>query len=87
MAQRISITLPDESFSALIKMADFTDSTTEELVKRSVEVYIRKNRNLFEAMKKGYGEMGEVNREIADEFLAADNESLLHYEEKLSESE
>lgn len=87
LAHRISITLPDETYSVLKKMANQTDSAEEDLAARSVEIYIRRNRAIFDKLENGYKEMGDVNLELAEEFLAADNESLLHYEEKLSESE
>ena len=87
MAHKITITLPDESYSALSEMAKQSDTTDDVLAAKAVEIYIRRNRELFCAMQKGYGEMGDINLEIAEEFLAADNELLLQYEEKLSECE
>ena len=40
-----------------------------------------------EALKQGYRAMGEVNLSLAEESVIADNEQLLTYELKLSESE
>ena len=87
MAHKITITLPDESYSALTEMAKQSDTSDDVLVAKAVEIYIRRNRELFCAMQNGYEEMGDINLEIAEEFLAADNELLLQYEEKLSECE
>ena len=36
-------------------------------------------------MEKGYTDMGDINSEIAESGLAADNEALIIYEEILSE--
>lgn len=39
------------------------------------------------ALKQGYKEMGKINLRLAEESIVADNEQLLTYEHKLSESE
>ncbi len=87
MAQLIQVSLPDETFSVLKELAEYTDSTVEEAVMRAVSCYIRRNRRLFAALKQGYAEMGDINLELAEEFMETDNETLMQYEEKLSESE
>ena len=38
-------------------------------------------------MKKGYLAMGNINLELANQGIIADNEQFLTYEQKLSESE
>ena len=87
MAQLIQVSLPDETYSVLKDLSECTDSTVEETVKRAVSCYVRRNRRLFAALKRGYADMGDINLELAKEFLETDNETLLRYEEKLSESE
>lgn len=47
---------------------------------------VRKGKN-EEALKQGYKEMGKINSRLAEESIVADNEQLLAYEQKLSESE
>ncbi len=43
--------------------------------------------SLKEQLRKGYTEMAELNKELAEEGLASDNEALAGSEEKLLESE
>ena len=87
LAQLIHVSLPDDAFLVLKELADFSDSTVEAVAERAVRCYIRRNRDLFSALMRGYTEMGDINLEFAEEFIGTDNETLLHYEEKLSESE
>lgn len=87
LAQLIQISLPDKTFLVLKELAECSDSSVEEAVERAVSCYIRRNRDLFSALRRGYAEMGDINLELAEEFLGSDNETLMHYEEKLSESE
>lgn len=47
---------------------------------------VRKGKN-EEALKQGYKDMGKINSRLAEESIVADNEQLLAYEQKLSESE
>ena len=42
---------------------------------------------LYEALKKGYAEMSEINAELAEEGIAADNEALEISENNLTECE
>lgn len=57
---------------------------TSVLKSRILSVRKRKNE---EALKQGYKEMGKINSRLAEESIVADNEQLLAYEQKLSESE
>lgn len=56
---------------------------TSALKRRVLSVRKRKTK----ALKQGYKEMGEINLRLAEESIVADNEQLLTYELKLSESE
>ncbi len=42
---------------------------------------------LYEALKRGYAEMSEINSDLAKEGVAADNEALEHCEDNLTECE
>lgn len=57
---------------------------TSVLKSRILSVRKRKNE---EALKQGYKDMGKINSRLAEESIVADNEQLLAYEQKLSESE
>ena len=47
---------------------------------------LKENRDaLKKALELGYKEMADINSELAEEGLSADNESLLECEEKLTE--
>ena len=87
MAHLIQISLPDEAYLVLEELADCSDSTVEKIAERAVGCYIRRNRELFSALRRGYIDSGDINLELAEEFIGTDNETLLRYEEKLSESE
>ena len=87
MAQLIQVNLPDDAYLVLKELAEYSDSTIEEVAERAVSCYIRRNRELFSTLRRGYTEMGDMNLELAEELIGIDNETLLHCEEKLSESE
>ncbi len=42
---------------------------------------------IMRELEKGYKEMAEINSELAEQFLKADNDCLSQYEEKLTECE
>ncbi len=87
MARLIEISLPDNDYAVLETLACHLQSTAENVAERAVGCYIRKNRRLFELLKSGYGDVGDINLELAEEFIHADSEALMLYEETLSESE
>lgn len=87
MAHLIQISLPDETYKVLKEMAETNNCTINEFATQAVKRYIHKNQHIFSELKQGYIDMGDINLEFAEEFLGTDNEMLLQYEEKLSESE
>ncbi len=44
-------------------------------------------RNIYNELEKGYKEMAEINAELAESAIEADNECLEQYEKELTECE
>lgn len=64
-------------------LSETDEISSSEKVSRALSV--RKSKT--EALKQGYRDMGKINLRLAEESIVADNEQLLTYEQKLSESE
>ena len=87
MNKKILISLPesllfgiDQAKGGLSRSEFIRNAVIKEL--KSLE-----KAKIEEELKQGYIAMGEINLSIAEDGLCADNEQLLTYEQKLSESE
>nr|WP_240503571.1 ribbon-helix-helix protein, CopG family [Natranaerobius trueperi] len=76
--ERIMISLPEQ----LLKEVDGIVSSEKcrsrsEFVRKAMRLYIeeRRKNNIREYMKQGYEEMAEINLELANEALEAENEA------------
>ena len=60
-----------------------------EFIRQAVKKEIKalRKKKTEDELKRGYIAMGDINRTLAEEGIFADNEQLLTYEQKLSESE
>ncbi len=87
--KRILISLPETLSAETDNLATCLNVSRSELIREALRNYIKdfRKREIGEMMKKGYAEMGEINLEIAEGCLSADNSQLSNYEEKLSECE
>jgi len=91
MAQlkKIIVSLPDSLLCEIDSIVSLEKTSRSSFVREAMNFYIREKCRLAisEKMRKGYQEMAKINLEIAAYGLAADNETMFSYEEKLSECE
>ena len=91
MAQikKILVSLPDTLLEEVDDVVNRGDMNRSEFVREAMKFYLkeRKRRDIHERMKQGYLEMGNLNLQIAEDCLRADNEQQCTYEEFISESE
>ena len=87
--KKILISIPEALLFETDKFLSDAKMTRSEFISEAMRIYLKekKRESLCEQMKKGYAEMGEINLEIAEGCLSADNAALKNYEEKLSECE
>ena len=87
--KKILISVPLSLLYEIDEFAKEESLSRSEFLRQAVKKEIKalRGKKTEEELKKGYIAMGEINREIAEEGIFADNEQLLTYEQKLSESE
>lgn len=90
MAQvkRIMITMPDSLLQEVDGLARQEKRNRSEFIREAMRRYIEEKRRLElrDKLKEGYRQMAGLNRELAEESLAAGNEALALYEEVLARS-
>ena len=87
--KKILISLPDSLLTEVDNLATAQKVNRSEFIREAMKLYIheRKKAELNLKLKKGYEEMAEINIEIAEYCLKADNVQQQSYEEKLAECE
>ena len=87
--KKILISIPEALLFETDKFLSDANMTRSEFIREAMRFYLKekKRKVMHELMKKGYAEMGDINLEIAEGCLSADNAALKNYEEKLSECE
>ena len=87
--KKILISVPLSLLNEIDEFAKEESLSRSEFLRQAVKKEIKalRSKKTEEELKKGYIAMGEINRSIAEEGICADNEQLLTYEQKLSESE
>lgn len=87
--KKILISLPEALLSEVDVLASEENVSRSKWIRESVTRTIcQKRREVRErALEEGYLAMGKLNARLAEESIIADNEQLLTYELKLSESE
>ena len=85
----VSLLLNESTYSEALDVSQELNITVDELVNRSLELYLKKfkKRDYIDDLIEGYRSFGELNSNYAEMCLSADNESLALCEEKLSECE
>ena len=85
--KRILISMPSSLLSEIDEAAARDNVSRSEFVRLALGVYLKEKKRslILKMMEKGYTDMGDINSEIAESGLAADNEALIIYEEILSE--
>ncbi len=87
--KRIVISLEEPLLSEIDALAKSEGITRSSFIRKalSCETRRKKGKKKEAEMKKGYLAMGNINLELANQGIIADNEQFLTYEQKLSESE
>lgn len=87
--KKILISLPDALLTEVDSLATAQKINRSEFVREAMRRYIdeQKSASLNLALKKGYEQMADINLEIAEFCLKADNIQQQSYEEKLAECE
>lgn len=78
MAQvkKVLISLPESLLSEVDSLASMDQMNRSEWIRRAMQQYVQERKRLEdrEQMIRGYQEMGEWNRQIAEACVAVDNE-------------
>ncbi len=87
--KKIFISLPDTLLAEVDSLATAKKLNRSELIREAAKKYVamQKKASCQESLKKGYQSMAEINVEIAEICLQADNIQQQSYEEKLAECE
>lgn len=87
--KKILITMPEALLSEVDRFASEENASRSKWIRKAVARAVAAERReaVNSALEKGYLAMGELNARLAEESIIADNEQLLTYELKLSESE
>lgn len=87
--KKILISLPDALLTEVDSLATAQKINRSEFVREAMRRYVdeQKSASLNQALRKGYEQMADINLEIAEFCLEADNIQQQSYEEKLAECE
>jgi len=87
--KKILISLPDNLLKEVDSIVAMERINRSEFVREAMKLYIREKRKIEmrDRMKKGYQQMAEINKKLAEIWFEADNEQQQKYEEGLRELE
>lgn len=87
--KKILISLPDTLLTEVDNLAVAQNTSRSQFIREAMSQYVDNKRyaRCADALKKGYEEMADINLEIAEFALEADNIQQQSYEEKLAECE
>jgi CopG family transcriptional regulator/antitoxin EndoAI len=87
--KKILVSLPDSLLNEVDTLAAKQKLDRSEFIREAARNYVaqQKNASYKEKLKEGYQSMAEINIEIAELCLEADNIQQQSYEEKLAECE
>ncbi len=87
--KKVLISVPEPLLKEVDSVCTSEHFNRSEFVREAMKCYLLEKRKLAlkEQMKKGYQEMADINREIADMYFDLENEQFARYEEKLAECE
>ncbi len=85
--RKILISVPDSLLTEVDDFANSININRSQFIRDAMRLYIkeRKKMDLCARMKKGYEEMAEINLDIAEFCVSADEAQQRAYEVKLSE--
>ena len=87
--KKILISLPDNLLKEVDSIVAMEQINRSEFVREAMKLYIREKRKIEmrDKMKKGYQQMEEINKKLAEIWFEADSEQQQKYEEGLRELE
>lgn len=88
--KRIVVSVPDELLASMDDPATRDARSRSAFVREAIRLLVRQRQWLVvngERLRRGYQEMGALNRRLAEEGLADDLASIEDYERRLGESE
>lgn len=87
--KKILVSLPDTLLTEVDNLATEQKLNRSEFIRNAMKQYIIQNKKarLMQQLKKGYEDMSQINIEISEYCLTADDEAQRIYEEKLAECE
>ena len=85
--RKILITVPDSLLTEVDDFASSQNINRSEFIRDAMRLYIKEHKrmDIYNRMKKGYEEMAEINLDIAEFCVSADDAQQRAYEVKLSE--
>ncbi|MGE5543678.1 MAG: CopG family ribbon-helix-helix protein [Bacillota bacterium] len=86
-SRKIIVSVPDSLLAEMDLMSAADSKNRSEIVREAIKLYIseRKKMVLREQLRKGYVEMGDINKAIAEESFNLDHEALKSGLQKLAE--
>ena len=89
MDKKVSLSMPESLLSEVDELCAENNLSRSECIKKAVVGFVSSKRRekALDELKRGYEAMGNINSSLSEEGIAADNEQLLTYELRLSESE
>lgn len=86
-SKKIIVSIPEALLAEMEKISSDEGTNRSEIIRDAIKLYLgeRRKKSLREQMMRGYVEMGEINRSIAEEGLSTDHETWQNSIEKLVE--
>ncbi len=77
-SKKIIVSVPDSLLAEMDLMSVEESKNRSEIVREAIRLYINERRKMVlrEQLRKGYIEMGDINKAIADESSNMDHEAL-----------
>jgi len=76
-SRKIVVNVSEKMLAEIDQLGGITSRNRSEVVRDAIKQYLKeqRKRDLHEQMRKGYVEMGDINREIAEECFYGDHEA------------
>lgn len=86
-SRKIIVSIPENLLQELDHLSAIESKNRSEMIREAINLYLgeRRKQALKEQLRKGYIEMGDINRAIAEEGFTAEHEAMESCLEKLAE--
>lgn len=76
-SRKIVVNVSEKMLAEIDQLGGITSRNRSEVVREAIKQYLKeqRKRDLHEQMRKGYVEMGDINKEIAEECFYGDHEA------------